>query len=566
MKNFLKRVIPILLAGVLCTTLFTGCVQGVKYDETKTQLFIANYAGGVGVKWLEDVKTRFEAEYSDYKGEGDKVGVEVIISNEKEYEGQSIHTTMARSTQEIYFTSNAQYYDYVSLARDVTSLLKDTVGSDGKTIYSKMTEEDKAAMEVNGKYYGIPHYEYDDGISYDAGVFEAKKFYFADAIDEGDTTYPGTRRFIVNANTKKSCGPDGEYGTYDDGLPSSYQEFYKLIDKMSKNDTYAFVWSGQLVHYTLIMTVGLSNNYLGANGLKACFTFDSNGEEIEIVTGFDANNRPIIQDTVITEDNGYLLKQSAANYYAIELATKIFNIGSGYYDEDCTAGTMSHLGAMELFANSGLDGEKYDAMIIEGSYWHNEGSADGIFTRLAEDYPETYTKKDIRWMPLPRQYDGTVTEGKGTPPVFSGAGNGYCFINNNIKEHKVDLAEKFISFCYTDEELVNFTKATNGITKRLNYDYLSVMDDVNSFGKSLLEHKKAAVEGGSYVIPVSTSSVYKQNTKLWSRNNTSGYWDSTISNQKYAYVYTAARQSKSARSYFEGMKMTEAQWNTYLSK
>ena len=334
---------------------------------------------------------------------------------------------------------------------------------------------------------------------------------------------------------------------------------------MLKNDTKAFVWSGQLVHYTSILAIGLSNNYLGGNGLKTCFDFDSDGQEIDIVTGFDANGKPQVTPTVITEENAYLLKQSLANYYAIEFCAKVFKIGSGLYDENCTGGTVSHLRAMELFANSGLNGEMYDAMIIEGSYWHNEGTADGIFDRLAEDYPETYTKKDIKYMSLPRQYEGTVYENEGTSPVFSGAGAGYCFVNATVEDHKVDLIEDFLSFCYTDEELVKFTEKTNGITRRLNYEYMDAYDNVNSFGKSLLDVRSAAAEGGTYVVPFSNHRAFLRNTKLFGRNNTSGYWDSTIGSQKYAYVYTAARNNKSAQDYFKGIAMTQTDWEGYLN-
>ena len=56
-----------------------------------------------------------------------------------------------------------------------------------------------------------------------------ERLYFSDDIDTD-----GTRKFIINNNTKKSCGPNGEYGDYDDGLPSSYQEFYKLLEKMNR--------------------------------------------------------------------------------------------------------------------------------------------------------------------------------------------------------------------------------------------------------------------------------------------------------------------------------------------
>lgn len=567
MKKLLKRISVVLIAIVMCCTVFVGvgCNRTEQYDKNKTQLFVANYAGGVGVKWLEAAAKRFEDANTDYKGEGSKVGVQVVIDNQKEYEGQSLATTMAGSSYEIFFTGNAAYHNYKSAAKDITDIVTKTVGSDGKTIESKFYQEDKDFMSIGGKYYGIPHYEIDDGISYDAGVFESKRLYFSDTIDTEDTTYPGTRKFIVNANTKKSPGPNGVYenGAGDDGLPSSIAEFYKLLDKTLTNDVKAFVWTGELVHYTTILAIGLSNNLLGGDGLKTCFTFDSEGKTIDIVTGFDAGGKPIVTPTVITEDNAYLLKQSLANYYALEFCSKVYAIGSGLYDEDCITGTVGNLRAMEIYANSGLNGDMYDAMIIEGSYWHNEATADGIFDRLAEDYPATYTKKNIKYMPLPRQYAGTVTEGNGTAPVFSASGASYCFVNKSVTDKQMELVEKFLSFIYTDDELVKFTESTNGITKRLQYDCMKAYENVNSYGKSLLEVRAEAVNGGGYVIPFSMHRVFLNNSRYFGRNNTSGYWDSVIGGTTYSYVYTATRNNQTAKDYFLGMKMTESQWNTY---
>ncbi len=570
MRKTFKKSCVLAMATLMSLGVSTsfGCGETVKYDSTKTQLFVANYDGGVKGTWLKNAASRFESAYSNWEGDGNKVGVEVVVSNEKEFEGSQILTSMPGDTNEIYFTGSAQYYAFVSSAcvRDLTSLVKDkTNATDGKTILSKMQATDVEALCVDGKYYGIPHYEITDGISYDAGLFKSAKLFFADEIDSEDTTFPGTRNFIVNANSKYSCGPNGLYGDYDDGLPSSYAELYKLIDKMYKSNTNAFVWQGGLIHYTNILQIGLANAFMSAEELQANVTFDSNGKEIDIVTGFNGDT-PIIEKKAITKENAYLLKQSVANYYAMEFANKIYTDGSGYYDTECTSGTVSNYAAMDLFANSGLNGKKYDAMLIEGSYWYNEGTEDGVFERIKKSYPDTYQKKDIKWMSLPVQYAGTVEENKGKAPNFLAQGDSYCFVNKNIDDSKVSLAEEFISFCYSDDELVKFTEATNGITRRIKYDYSAALNNINSFGKSLLAYRTEAEAKGGYVIPFSNDVSYRRESQYFSRNITSGYWDSTVEGKgDYAYIYTAARNGISAKDYFNGYTMSAAEWNELIN-
>ena len=86
---------------------------------------------------------------------------------------------------------------------------------------NKLDESQQIALTAkNGSYYALPHYEIYTGLVYDADLFTEKAFYFAKG---GGWT---------DEDSEKSCGPDGIYNTYDDGLPSSYEEFYKMMDKM----------------------------------------------------------------------------------------------------------------------------------------------------------------------------------------------------------------------------------------------------------------------------------------------------------------------------------------------
>ena len=78
MKKILANVMAIstlasLTCGLSACKIGTSVVEGI--DATKTQLYIASYAGGNGYKWLDDVEVRFEEMYKDKEFEEGKRGL-----------------------------------------------------------------------------------------------------------------------------------------------------------------------------------------------------------------------------------------------------------------------------------------------------------------------------------------------------------------------------------------------------------------------------------------------------------------------------------------------------------
>ena len=554
---------------ILSSFAITGCGNKVveDIDKNKTQLYVANYNGGVGNKWLTDVVERFEAEYADYEfepGTGKK-GAQIIVDLSKNYDGVSITNTLASSNYEVFFTQNFNYHEMATQhLLDITDLVTETVNEqDNKTIYSKLLESDKTDLKIDGKIYAIPHYELNMGMGYDAGVFKNKNLYYSDIISTDDAEYPGTREFVLNASEKKSPGPDGKYGTYDDGLPSSFLEFYKLIDEMITKSVTPFVFPGMNIHYTNQLIATAFHNAVGADGVNANYRYTSNGTEIEIVTGFNGNT-PETTKVALNEQNAYLLRESAGLYYALELAEKAFSDKNNYY----SSSDWDNLAAMRRFVNSGLDGEyQYIGMIIDGSYWYNEANDAGYFEKLKSDYPMTYTNKEFKFMPFPRQYAGTVTENNGSSPVMVDSYDSFAFIRKGISQEHVAIAKKFLSFCYSDAELGNFTVATNGVKKGVNYDYKGQKSKINnSFAQSLMDMRIDAEENGTAVKGFASNNTYKSNQRFFTQNTNSLYWNSVMEGQSYVHAYGVYKDGKgTAKDYFNGMKIGESTWlGSYL--
>lgn len=569
MKRTLKNVTFVLLTLCMAIScLFTGfgCNNSSTQDVgNKMVIKVANYSGGVGIKWLDGVKTRFEAAYAN-KTYGDKVGVYLDVSNDKSYIGTSIASSIGTDTNDVYFTQEIPYNNMAALGQlfDITELVTERVGDDDKTILSKFSPEHVSGLKYNDKYFAIPHYEVFQGVIYDHGIFTRKNLFFADGLDSADAKYIGTNRFVNGTGDKKSCGPDGIFNTYDDGMPSSVQEFYKLVDKMIIEGVDPFMYAGGHDYYTLMLQAAIYANITGADALRLHLNFGegvTDGKnEVEIVTGFNGST-PQIDTVTITPENGYLLRQAAGLYYGIEFATNMWKDKKNYaYDRIFS--TTSHTDAQREFLCSGIDGQTdYMGMLIEGNYWYNEANDAQTLETLSQVYPETYQLKDPRFMPMPVQYDGRVTEGKGKAPVLVDNYNSYSFVNANVDTKKLDAIYDFLSFCYTDAELEAFTIATNGIARGVNYDVEAAFSKItNKYAKSLVDIRNAAAQAGNVVRWCSDNETYINNMDTFSIQR-SLFWRSQVANTAYSLVVTSAQTGITAKEYFTGMRLDQDQWN-----
>ncbi|MBE5751331.1 MAG: hypothetical protein E7357_02860 [Clostridiales bacterium] len=533
-----------------------------KVDETKTTLRIANYNGGVGEKWLDNLADRFEDKVKDEVFEEGKKGVQVIIDHQKNYSGKELGNSLKADTNNhLYFTQALDYNMMASqgLLADITDLVKDTTGEDGKKIVDKLNANKKSYLEKDGKYYAIPHYELYNGLQYDAGVFKEKKLYFSDVIRSD-----GTRGFVANDTAKKSPGPDGKYNTYDDGLPSSYEEFYTLLKQMKSNGVIPFVWTGKSTHYTNMLVSTLFANYIGKDGFDVLFNYEE--KEIEIVTNYAGG---VVQTEMqkLNKDTAYKVKGSAAMYYALEFCQKVFSKGENYSEGGytCTGANFSHIQAQQKLWFSGLDGEESKvAMLIDGNYSYNEAADAGTIEQAKTNFSAAFDQKDIRYMPMPVQYEGTVTEGKGKAPVLVDCYQSYAFINANTSGASMDAAKAFLSYAYTDEQMQKFTLETNGIMKGVSYDLSAIeeSDELCSNGKYMLQMRKAAEQAGTLIYPFTGRSEFLKNAAKFNLSTGGDFWAA----DSQTIMFNAFNSgTMTAAQYFEQVQLTASEWQAIIA-
>ena len=164
-------------------------------------------------------------------------------------------------------------------------------------------------------------------------------------------------------------------------------------------------------------------------------------------------------------------------------------------------------------------------------------------------------------MPLPVQYEGSVTEGNGKKPTVLETLNSVAFINARYKDDAAicDLAKKFLQFCYTDESLVEFS-VTTGLPKCVTYtipeDKLALID--NYFQRDVLDTKM----NSDVVYPYSDNPIYVNDQNQFMFNQGSPLWGATYNGRTSTNYYTAFKSGVTAKDYFLASAMDQETWNS----
>lgn len=556
-----RNILAIVLSACIGLTAFaaTGCgVGGKKKIDVgdRLELKVYNFNGGVGRKWMDAVQARFEEANKDRVFEiSGRKGVVINTNNDGNNIGLE---NISGRDESVYFLEGVHYLDLTDKIVDISDIVRgENPYETGKTIESKLSADTKSALSAHeNKYYVLPHYQAYSGIMYNKTLFDKQMLYFAKNVDDYRSQDPNDVEygFIKNKTCEKTVGPDGVAGTEDDGLPSSIDEFIALCEYMKDKTITPFIYysAGGVAHaYQQKLSDALWVNIEGYEGAMAQFKFDSNGQPSSIVTSFDSNDNPATKQTVITDQNAYEMYQQESRYHALRAAQYVFSDAENYHARS-TASSDNHE-IQELF----LQGEA--AMMLEGTYWLNEATDYGVFNL----HPE-YKEQDIRFMPLPVQGTGSVTEGNGKSATVINIHTSFAFINGNTEKkygpEVLQVAKEFLQFCYTDESLQEFTVKSSS-TKDLNYTLSSEnYNKLDSFAKSIWDIKGADATGNHVVNTLSGHPIFVKNSTKFDMYNPM-IWETEIGFRYPTQAFTPT-STTTARSYFEGMKKSQSWWNS----
>ncbi len=453
-------------------------------SDSKLTIKIKNFGMGPGNLWLEETMERFAEKVKDVPY-GDKTGVYL------KYEPNSNQNTsaMAGDSTNIFFDERAS--DPYALAEGNLLLNLDSIVKDesrvGGSLESKIFDAAKGGIMKDGSYYALPHYEFYPGIAYNRATFADLNAYFA-AEDEDDvTTYSskyGTANFIGSEDAKKSLGPDGKVST-DDGLPSSLEEFIILCDYIktqSEEEVAPITVSGKYAnYYPEYLVMGLWSSLAGAQQMRNYYSCTG---DIEVVArdengnlqytnenafeGIDYIKKPVTKTVTMAADgsDGWMGNDMAAKYYAYALLEVL--IEEKMFSATVTSNKDHWDTQMDLYME-GKAKTNNSAMLIEGSYWYNESNEKGNF-QTYEDYTgKSRNDLDVAWMNLPTNVNTVGAVGRDA--CFLDVGLAYTMINGNVESNPAlkQACLDFVEFCYTEQELKNFTLRT-GITRAISYD------------------------------------------------------------------------------------------------
>ena len=522
------------------------------------KLKVYNFAGGYGSKWLDSLTSRYKAVKAGEEFTINGVtydGVDFTIEGDKQ-------TMSALSTAgvhyDVWFQEQVNYYQLVNAGKnfaDMTDVMtSNNPYESGVTLESKLTDEQKDFYKVDtdkdgegDTYYGLPHYAGYVGLVYNKKYFDAFGWYFKKGYNAANLESNPDRCFTADANNR-TAGPDGKAGTEDDGLPTTYAEFYALCEYVSGMGLPAVTWSGKHQQgYLNWFLQAMTANYEGLDQMSLNFSFEGTAKNL-ISVDEDGNITDLPDLELDATENGYELAKQAGKYYALDFLENLVDNRGTWLSADAMDINCEQTTAQDHFVTGGA------AMLVEGCWWEME--ANQKFNEMAQSGGATaFTRDDFAWMPLPM---ATTEKAEERVSNIASGKNGYtmidthnslAFIGKDISPEVYELAKDFIQFAYTDESLADFSIITD-TTKAVKYTMTPDQKaKMSGYGRSLANMQ----ESSDIVYSFSKSLFYQANDSLLYDNKTTFNARYTENGTVVTSPSDEFRKGKSAVDYFNAL-------------
>ena len=514
------------------------------------KLKVFSFTGGYGEEWLNSLVSRYKRA---------RAGKEFTIDG-KTYDGVDFELTKEKTIMinmmnsgnkfDVWFQEQVYYNQILNngnIFHDMTDVLtSENPYEPGKTIESKMSDYQKEYYMRDGKYYGIPHYAGYIGIAYNKVMFEEFNWFFKDGYTAAE--FANLECFVESESDVKSKGPDGKANTADDGLPTTYDEFFALC-ALIKDKCEPITWAGKhRQEYLNWFKTALAANYEGLDQMSLNYSFDGTATNLIEV---DANgNITELADIEINKDNGYELAKQAGKYYAVKFLQEI--IAEDYAADGATSTMYTQVQAQEDFVLSDGSDTTDAAMLVDGCWWEME--ADRTFNDI-EQGEGVDVRDDFGWLPLPMP---TQAGADDRAAKLSAGQKGYtladthnslAFIGKHVSDDLYALCKDFLQFANTDESLAEFTMITD-TTKALNYTMSAEQKaEMSEYGRSLMEMQ----ENANIVYTFSKNTFYQANEATFSQYRTSYSSKYSENDASVDIAIDEFRTGISAEKYFTGL-------------
>ena len=547
MKKSIKKLIATVCALTCASSAFVGCKKGggpmfavdmLEVDASKSALYIGNYNGGMGSRWLDEFEEDFEDLYRYTSFEEGKMGVDVVVDNDKQtYEPSSIEKSIDSSIINVYFTERANYFKFVNngLIMDISSAvtggaLEGELKGETKTVESKLTPTQQGYYKIGGKYYGLPHYRSFRGIIYDKDLFNEKKLYLRQDGNIGGR----------EGDSNLSYGPNGQPGGGDDGLPATYDEFFAwCYDMQSQKGVTPIIWNGENKEsYTKHLLDALFADASGVADASTYYNTPATAQNVKMITGFTGNT-PIEETKALSQDNYTKAETLAGNYYSLSFLERLVK-GNYYYNLSMNS-SLSHVETHRTFLHSRFDGEQPIAMMVEGTWWEEE--ANDTFEGMKNFEGASRADRSFGFLPMPKPTQAYVGQ---APTLFDG-NKSIVMVNANCEEKPVqkELALKFIRYISSDASLQLFNTLTG-----IGRDYTYTLTDpqqksLTSFAKDIYNFTQSGNILYGYTM---TMENYQ-----WAETHELSMRETKVGGESWSEPVNAFYNGISAKDYFQGI-------------
>ena len=523
------KILSLAFALAMTASMFAGC-RGEdgpnggtggnrEEDTTKTQLYTSNYEGGYGRVWLDNAIARFEKEYENYEFEpgSGKKGIQIHVDSSINGKAGSTYIEGVTSGDfHVHFTEDTFYYDLTSVGAgaDITDIVTkaypgeywDEAQTKPKTIESKMdvTVKEFFGQEtmVNGEekvvYKGLPHYFSYRTLYYDVDIFDAYGLWM-----KADGTFLGQDKSwnqavasgAVKAGTVKkedyplSKGIDGNNGTEFDGLPATYDEFFKLLDYMLSRGVEPIHTYGSGSPMDMLFYGAWAQNEGRDSFLQ---TVKPEGTSDRLVSEIAADGTVTMMPAG-TQVDGKNVQAQLGKYQAFQLAKRLAKGTTDvpyYFHDYAFSPSENNITAQGTYIFSAYEANAPIAFYMDGVWWENEAAESLYFEDLESLYGVGRYDRKFGLLPIPFA-DASYLDGNQKWTVNSNTNLSLSFINGNLatdpnKANILKAAKEFLWFLHSDEELQNFTVQTSTL-KPFNYEVSDEKaKDMTYFGKQMV--------------------------------------------------------------------------------
>lgn len=537
----MKRAFNLLFAALLLFT-FASCTTTVKSNKINVMVEIPD--NGIGFAWAEELAKKFneteEIKNSEYqikiKGLSSGSGIDYSAAYKAgvKVAGSTLYTDAPEGPLKLMEEG---------YLLDLSDILDRDVDGNGKTIREKIKFMDSVSSlykneNNDGELYALPYTDSFAGFIFDFELFKENGW------------------LITEADGKLSAGRDGEYNTYDDGQPTTLEEFANMLIDIRHDKAFPFIFTTKYAWaYLPSILDGIIAQYMGKENYKTYSSFDGNY--------VDASGNII---STITPQTGYKvfdyegLKESLVffkNYILNEM-----NIHPSSWETiDFTHREAQNNFILGYKSNTSTS-IRQGAMLLDGIWFENE--ARPIFSNLESRKEEGrgYGDREFRYMLYPQLEGSLGANGDGTGSSLACMDLGVISMLKSEDPIYEKFSKDFLAYTLSNEALSFFTTYT-GIVRPYNYSLSTEQyNSLTPFQKNVWD-----LYNDDENIHIVRPRMDNLKSYIFRQSTFPGYHYVEIGNSTFDSPYLALLRHTGEEVY-NAKKTTfnEAKWQTYYSQ